>query len=356
MSIVSSSQYQGSSTDTDEEEISSQPIRRMVVTVISDGHDMEEMDMGTPSSGLQTLKVDFSDYNNSKVVINLRLIKQPEETLRLATKKHVSALEELYLENGVVESLGFISVVCDSSQPPRIEHTGIGLDQTMEVKTEVTFVDGMHRLFAIRRLAEKHRTWSEKAKKFPVMLWTRKDGKVVTEDEILGLAGLMNVTNSSVMEMDFSDIIHGCVSLYKANVRSGKIKETEKISLATATVLFQTLRSLKSKAARTVNRYAQIALCMARVPASFNYFMEVTKNNPNLSISHLCCNIIYQEENGRFIKLCFRAISKRLEHTQRVPFDTVRIQYFNYVYDIYAHLVELCSEKQLDIDEVLEKV
>ena len=333
-----------------------------VSTPINDDMDLMEVEVsnGTVRSDITTVDINMNDYERVRGTTKYEYLVELKDNLRNVDEGQVDNLDKLF-ETMYIEELASIIIV-------KVQGTDGSVMVDAEnnrkvVATPVYVVDGRHRKRLYGRYNVSEEAWKlELARNIPIILYIRKDGKPITNQEAIGLASIFNNVTSSSLKMSFQDKIHGCVSLLRTAQIKGKPEEVldiNSINLATAKSIMVKVAFMKSLGDRQQHKYANVAYMCAKYDLVSNHFDEVCAESRNITLSHLDSTIILNSKDPTFICLALDCIKRKSQPRRGGidgTFERIRHGYYLTLQYIYGNIKNECKERNLRTEDVLKEM
>ncbi len=287
-----------------------------------------------------------SDYIRTNGHCHIRFIHEMVFNLRGIDDKHVEHTRYLLEKDFIPEKAGIDVAFVD-----RVEEVVAGGGK---LETEVDVLDGRHRLHALREMeASGDKRWSSILESVPIIVWRRKDGQQIDNDEGIGIGELLNMTSASALKMSFLDKIHSCVSLLKSAMRKIPV-DSPPMRISMAAKKLDRLCFMRLMSKRTRERYAQVGLLFSRKKKCFEHFQRISRENKSISITHLSSNELLNSTDMNHVGICLDALAKRMASPGRQNWAVLRKTFYWAVGEIYKGVQSKCQSAGVDLDSVLK--
>lgn len=312
--------------------------------------DLEEIDTGHALIDLQPLHVHQDLYHLTGCFMDIGDLISLKHPYRGRNDEWVAELKKKLVEKGFLKTVGVIKVVFLDAVP-----TATLVIPGTHIKEKVSIADGFHLIEALRELLEDpmHKAkFEELCRALPVTVHVRKDGRAINNREALSLASYYNDSTSFVKRASFRDKVQESVSVLRCLQDAGyKLKE---LTIASVLKSLDHVQHLKHLQPRTKVRYAQIALNLAVNEEHFKMVMAFLQENNHVGVTHISCNVLLTADDPTFVKFCLLSLKQKLKGRSEVPFETVRLDFFKCVENLYKSILQRCSEDNVDPSKLFE--
>lgn len=330
-------------------------------TVVSDGdtEDAAEEDMHLYDDG-EPISLAIGDvegfpevrdmYEPREVTTDINLIKEPKLPTRGVRRVHVMTLAARFRQYGYLQTAGLLSVAVlggDGGFPEKEIVDG-------RLTCQSYLADGRHRLRCLEEIRKDNEQWEQNCRGLPVSLWYRKDGRPMSQLDILSIGALLNEQTSVVLKPSFSDWVHAAVSSakYLHHENGGAISDISAISLAQ---MLQHSQTLGRKGVRQLQRYAQVALKLERGgEPMIQKFMDACGAEQGLALVHFACNKVLEMEADCF-DLAVDVIQTWVGSERGGNFEGFRRRFYACVETLYKTAKEFASAKGMSLTDLLAK-
>ena len=251
-------------------------------------------DNDTKGVALNLKTFDPDDYDELEILLLSDQIIIPDYTLRKSAPKHVSEMFRLLKRDGYRTSTGLLSVTVRQSKNSNLNNTNVStitskpVDQFFIVLNDgvsCDIVDGMHRHRAMNRLKEGIAPPEWLGKTIRAVLVRRKDGKDMSNTEILQHASLRNHRASAVKkDKVFLDFIFSVMSYTKSLAQEHNV-QVEDIRVVDLMKSMKSAGYLSSDS--SYRRYARIGKSFCRIEGAVENVMEFMKEMSEIERSRL---------------------------------------------------------------------
>ena len=304
---------------------------------------------------IKDTSIDLTSYITRTVQVSNDRIRRPKHKVRSLDAAHKSELHETLTEQGILGSVGNLSVT--------VERKGRALDELLKegvLICDCILIDGNHRLEVFSVLRGESDTWKRLTDLLNVTVWLRPDGKDLTRKEVLSIGNKLNRIVSNVLPMSFASRVHSTVSFIMSSIEDDglRLEQMNPHSVAESMDSYGTLGKYDN---RTLRRYADIGLRLARSPKLVETFERMCEKAPKMGLTHLSDDRLYKlDESGfEFCVECVQALLGRRRggsesaHTGR--FEDMRGYFFTYALQLHSYCNEIAEEKELSLPAVFAR-
>lgn len=288
--------------------------------------------------------VNVRDYVIEEYIIDLDLIDDPTFSARGVSENHLRELDQQLERKGLLYSSGIMSVTVRGEGRP-FEGGNI---ENGRIVSHVDLIDGRHRRILLERRRRRSEHWKSLTDSLRVYMWTRRDGKDLSDSEILQIGITLNDTSSAVLKMRFADRVHSTVSM----LGTVQVERSVAVDEVTASQLAGVLKSsevIGKLETRQLRRFADLGVRLASMPSLLPVFEKVCETRPGIGLTHVSSDILLklEERAFKFAMLCLKYYMGPKGPEIRGGFEIVRSYFYSRVVGFYTELKKLariCNE------------
>jgi len=291
-------------------------------------HSGEGSDDGGQVTGevdlsVEATEIDPNNYEQDLVVVVYDRIAEPRWPSRSVTPEHVASLQSAFSSTGNRVSIGTISVLLADEA---MKKEDVVKDGVVDADAKLMLVDGRHRLRALGELRKGSERWVAECAKLKVSLWTRTDGKHISDLEALGLAAYLNSSSSTVLAPSFKDMVQAAISTIQVILARDEV-ELKDIKVKSLAGVLARAQSVGRLGQRQLERYSLIALRLAGSTRARSSFEEVCESSDKFTLVHVASKELVALDDRGFC-MCMLALKYRMEIGMEGSFEHVRRAFF----------------------------
>jgi len=316
-------------------------------------HSGEGSDDGGQVTGevdlsVEATEIDPNNYEQDLVVVVYDRIAEPRWPSRSVTPEHVASLQSAFSSTGNRVSIGTISVLLADEA---MKKEDVVKDGVVDADAKLMLVDGRHRLRALGELRKGSERWVAECAKLKVSLWTRTDGKHISDLEALGLAAYLNSSSSTVLAPSFKDMVQAAISTIQVILARDEV-ELKDIKVKSLAGVLARAQSVGRLGQRQLERYSLIALRLAGSTRARSSFEEVCESSDKFTLVHVASKELVALDDRGFC-MCMLALKYRMEIGMEGSFEHVRRAFFQCAAQIMRELYEVADFFSWEIKELL---
>lgn len=282
------------------------------------------------SDALAKQVFNMGDYNREEYKCDIRDAEDPGEIARFINTRHVEKLRHLVRNGGWIENYSSFAVA--EKSPPSCRVTTPPPVRDGKLQIPLYLIDGRHRREMMTGTEDDSGIpWSSYAENARVELWSRKDGRALTNKEMISISQVLNEAASAGLEPSFFDRVTSAVSCCRLFMLEKNISSARDVVTAELARDIVQNRMLGSIEWRQTARFASVAIRLATsafVRSMFsNICEELHAHKIPFGITHLDAASLYNlPSNGEFctalLALRSRLLAKSLRDFEkwRKPF------------------------------------
>lgn len=305
-----------------------------------------------------TIEVEFNleDYVQQEYIADIENIEEPRNHARLVTESQVENLRNLVRRKEWIRNNSAFGVVEKNPSPDRGTNPPSTHDGKLTV--ELVLVDGRHR----RRMGLTEPEGSTDFRMYlrcaRVSLWSRKDGKPVSEHEMLSISTHLNEAASQVLHASFLDRVYTSISACRLLVQRSP-KDAGTVGVVELTKYMLSNRNLPGIEQRQVSRFAAVAIRLATSEEChkvfFKVYNELQAESIPVGITHVSSSELHTSTTDPEFCIALTVLRARLRSGNVGNFQKYMTLFYRSTTQLCREVGRVAAFKEKHLSELMEE-